>query len=150
MRLELTRFDFTEARTIGHLAILDAPEALDSQPTFTCFTLEDPVRAPGVKIAGATAIPVGRYRVRLTRSARFQRVLPLLDDVPGFTGIRLHAGNTAADTAGCILVGLRREADAILDSRAALDALLPHLEAVAAPEEIWIDVVDGRAAPKSA
>lgn len=142
MDLELRRFDFTEARTIGALAIVGG--------AFTCYTLEDPVRPPGVKIPGRTAIPFGRYRVRLTRSERFQRVLPLLEDVPGFTGIRIHAGNTAADTAGCILVGQRRDADAVLDSRAALEALLPHLEAVAGAEEVWIDVVDGREAQKSA
>lgn len=142
MLLELRRFDLTDAHTIGALTIVGG--------AFTCYTLEDPVRAQGVKIPGGTAIPFGRYRVRLTFSERFQRVLPLLEGVLGFTGIRIHAGNTAADTAGCILVGQRREADAILESRAALEALLPHLEAVAGAEELWIDIVDGREAPKSA
>ncbi len=142
MDLELRRFDCTETRTIGALTIIGG--------AFTCYTLEDPVRAPGVKLPGRTAIPFGRYRVRLIFSERFQRVLPLLEGVLGFTGIRIHAGNTAADTAGCILVGQRREADAILESRAALEALLPHLEAVAGTEEVWIDIVDGREAPKLA
>ncbi len=142
MDLELRRFDFTDARTIGALTIVGR--------TVTWYTLEDPVRAPGIKLPGRTAIPFGRYRVRLTFSERFQRVLPLLEGVLGFTGIRIHAGNTAVDTAGCILVGQRREADAILESRAALEALLPHLEAVAGAEEVWIDVVDGREAPKLA
>lgn len=146
MRLELTRFDFTDARTIGHLTIAAAPTATPPRESFTCFTLEDPVRPAGAP--GPSAIPVGTYRVRLTFSQRFQRVLPLLEGVIGRTGIRIHAGNTEADTTGCILVGLRREADAILDSRAALEALLPHLEAVAGAEETHIDVLDGRADPQ--
>lgn len=128
MDLFLTRYDLTPERTIGQLAIDGA---------FQCYTLEDTVRS-GPKIPGKTAIPYGRYRVVLTMSQRFQRVLPLLLDVPNFTGIRIHAGNTAADTEGCILVGAARDAHAVLHSRDALAALMGHLEAEA--DEIWITV----------
>jgi hypothetical protein len=149
MLLELRRDDFTDARTIGTLTIVPSGVWGHTMVTqgFTCFTLEDTVRAPGVKVPGRTAIPFGRYPLRLTFSERFQRVLPLLEGVIGFDGIRIHPGNTAADTTGCILVGLRREADDILDSQAALKALLPHLEAVAGIEEAWIDILDGRGSP---
>lgn len=154
MQLQLRRFDCTEARTIGMLIISYLPDEPGRPPSgntpFQCYTLEDAIRAPGVKVPGRTAIPFGRYRVRLTFSERFQHVLPLLEGVLGFTGVRIHAGNTAADTAGCILVGQRREADDILDSRAALEALLPHLQAVGGLEEVWIEVLDGRAAPAEA
>ena len=51
------------------------------------------------------AIPDGFYRLRMTYSPRFQEVLPILDNVVGRTGIRIHAGNTIAHTTGCILVG---------------------------------------------
>ena len=51
------------------------------------------------------AIPDGFYRLRMTSSPRFQEVLPILDNVVGRTGIRIHAGNTIAHTTGCILVG---------------------------------------------
>src|SRR5689334_5448235 len=108
---------------------------------FECFTLEDVVR-PGdiarVKVAGRTAIPAGTYEVRLTMSERFKRVLPLLLNVPSFEGIRIHAGNTAADTEGCILVGRERESNAIRASRAALEPLLVKLQTAGGPISITI------------
>jgi hypothetical protein len=100
-----------------------------------CETLEDAIReVPGQpvatwKIDGGTAIPAGTYAVTLTPSPKFGRVLPFLSDVPGFTGIRIHSGNTQADTTGCILVGQSREDAAILRSRdacAALQAKIAH------------------------
>jgi hypothetical protein len=57
------------------------------------------------KIFGKTAIPAGQYRCLNTMSARFNAIMPYIQDVNGFTGIRIHAGNTEADTLGCILVG---------------------------------------------
>lgn len=95
MKLRLKRQDYSDARTIGRLSI----DGVDF-----CFTLEDTVRT-GPKVPGKTAIPSGTYAVKLTMSPRFGRILPLLVDVPGFDGVRIHPGNTAADTDGCILVG---------------------------------------------
>ena len=70
------------------------------------YTLEDVVRAPGArKVKHETAIPAGTYRVTLEMSPRFKRLLPRLHNVPGFDGILLHSGNTAADSSGCILLG---------------------------------------------
>ena len=73
------------------------------------YTCEDKDRKleenPGAKIKGRTAIPRGLYRMTLSFSNRFQKMLPLLEDVPGFTGVRIHGGNTSEDTEGCILLG---------------------------------------------
>ena len=132
MRLRLTRRWFTDLSTIGQLYIDDVEE---------CFSLEDTMRASGAeKVPGRTAIPVGRYRIVMTPSARFQTVLPELLDVPGFTAIRIHAGNTDADTSGCLLVGRIREPDRISASRSALTALLPKIQEGLAAGEVWITV----------
>jgi hypothetical protein len=130
MELLLLREDLTPARTIGRLFVQQ------------CWTLEDQIRT-GPKVPGETAIPAGRYRVVLTPSTRFHELLPALLQVPGFEGIRIHAGNTAADTAGCILVGEARQADRILNSRAALvDVKRLIGAAVADGEDVWLTIQD--------
>jgi hypothetical protein len=106
---------------------------------FSCFTLEDRVREPGVKVQDETAIPAGRYRVVVDFSQRFQRRMPLLLDVPMFTGIRIHSGNTAEDTRGCILVGEWRAPDWVGDSRRAFARLFPLIEGT---EDLWIAVTN--------
>ena len=126
MNLRLIRRWPKATCTIGELLVDGA---------WFCFTLEDVERPE--KIPGETAIPAGRYKVIITHSQRFDRELPLLVDVPGFTGIRIHAGNTDADTRGCILVGKRTLENAIGESRAALDALMEKLRVQG---EIWISV----------
>lgn len=84
---------------------------------YLCDTLEDTVRPAGTKIAGKTAIPAGTYKVKKTMSPRFKKILPEILNVPGFTGVRIHSGNTAADTDGCLLLGLNKTKGAILDSQ---------------------------------
>lgn len=124
MTLRLTRVGRINEATPGFLTV---------DGRFLCWTLEDRVREqPGVpvaqwKVPGKTAIPVGRYGLRVTWSPRFKQMLPAVEAVPGFAGIRIHAGNTVEDTEGCILVGLRRQKDTVLDSRVALDQLLQRL-----------------------
>jgi hypothetical protein len=120
---------YSERSTIGALALGD----------FSCFTLEDRVRALGVKVPDETAIPAGRYRVIVDFSNRFQRRMPLLLEVPMFTGIRIHPGNTDRNTEGCILVGESRAPDWIGGSRAAFAALFPLIDAA---EDLWITLTD--------
>ena len=99
---------------------------IDGEPV--CFTLEDVVRPDGApKVYGETAIPYGTYAVVVNFSNRFQRDLPLLVGVPGFTGIRIHPGNTAADTHGCLLVGLERSPTSVSHSRIAFDLVYPAI-----------------------
>lgn len=133
MLLVLQRSDANDARTIG---------VLMAGAAFECYTLEDRLRPrDATKVPGKTAIPAGLYRVVVSWSPRFGRELPMLEHVPGFEGIRIHAGNDAEDTDGCILVGRRREADAILESRAALEALVPKIQAAEREDAgCWIDV----------
>ncbi len=81
--------------------------------------MEDKVRdlTKEKKVPGKTAIPAGTYKVALTYSARFKRMLPLLLDVPYFTGIRIHAGNTHEDTEGCLLLGENKVKGKVINSR---------------------------------
>src|SRR5918995_6072527 len=125
MTLRLMRDLSKDHVTFGTLFVDDVEE---------CLTLEDEIREqPGVpvsawKVPGQTAIPAGRYSMRLTMSARFDRVLPLLKVVPGFSGVRIHTGNCIDDTEGCILVGRRKSGTRIAESRIAFRRLMAALE----------------------
>ena len=102
-------------------------------------TLEDPEREE--KIHGDTAIPCGRYRVTITLSTRFKRPMPYIHDVPNFTGVRIHGGNTEADTLGCPLLGTVRTADGIRDCAGPNKRLMQYLESAAARrEDVWLEV----------
>lgn len=131
MELTLEREPSTVKATIGRLSVDGA---------FECLTLEDVVRP--VKIAGKTAIPAGRYEVDITFSKRFQRMMPQLLDVPNFAGIRIHAGNTDADTEGCILVGRKKASDDFISqSRNAFAKLYNQLaDAKEAHQKIFITI----------
>ncbi|NVN99294.1 MAG: hypothetical protein HXX17_08220 [Geobacteraceae bacterium] len=118
MKLEVVRFQCGATCTIGELMVDGEHE---------CWTLEDVVRPDGVKVYGETAIPFGTYPVVVTFSNRFQRDLPLVQNVPGFDGIRIHPGNTAADTHGCLLVGTGRTATSVTESRLAFNALFAKI-----------------------
>jgi len=110
MRLKLVRRYQGEQYTIGSLYINN---------NYVCDTLEDKVRhlsQGGEKVYGKTAIPFGTYQVKLTMSPKFKRLLPILVDVPQFTGIRIHRGNRAQDTEGCILPGENKVKGKVLKS----------------------------------
>ena len=81
-----------------------------------------------LKIPKKAAIPEGTYRVVTTYSLRFRKYLPLLVGVPGFEGVRIHAGNTSRDTEGCILVGQNLQVGKVLWSRITLEKLMKLIE----------------------
>jgi len=125
VKLRLERSPSAHGATIGELTVDGA---------FECYTCEDEVReiegqpVPSWKIKGATAIPRGTYGIVITPSARFSRELPLLVDVAGFDGIRIHPGNTSADTDGCILPGRTRTDRTVGESKAAFSALYGKIQ----------------------
>lgn len=85
--------------------------------------------AAEAKTPGRTAIPEGRYRIRLAHSAHFGRTMPYLQAVPHFTGVMIHRGMTARDTKGCILVGHNTLRGTLLRTRQTFDALMAQLAA---------------------
>jgi hypothetical protein len=119
MELKLKRDLLNESFTLGELFI---------DGIHFCYTVEDVVRHEGVKVAGKTAIPYGKYKVIINMSNRFQRLMPLLLNVKGFEGVRIHSGNTAADTEGCIIVGTVREPNGVSLSRICYTKLMTKLK----------------------
>lgn len=108
MRIEVRRISHSANGTFGVLSVNG------ERPIFTLEETEE-------------QIPPGTYPVELTYSPKFHRLLPLLS-VPGRSAIRLHTGNYPRDSAGCILVGMRRGQDMIVRSREALDPLILQIQ----------------------
>lgn len=137
MKLRLERQIFRNDCTIGELTV-DAQEE--------CWILEDKDRKveenPQAKVHGETAIPRGTYNVVITPSPRFQRDLPLLENVPGFEGIRIHPGNFASDTEGCLLPGKNHTDKTVTESRAAFNSLFAKIkDALDSGDTVTIEVV---------
>lgn len=143
MNIVVVRDDCNDRRTFGTMTF---PDGLVVQ------TLEDVVRPSGVKVVHETAIPAGTYPVTVTMSRRFGRLLPLISGVNQYEGVRIHAGNTTQDTAGCLLVGTSRgRYDNIVDSRRALEQVQKRIaEALVSPTgvcTITITLADQKEAP---
>lgn len=132
MKLTLKRIALRETYTIGRLYI-------DGE--YFCDTCEDKVRPNGQKVPGETAIPYGTYRIMITKSGRFKKMLPELLDVPYFSGVRIHSGNTAKDSEGCILVGRNTIKGQVTQSRATMDKLMAKLEPACLKEIVTIEII---------
>ena len=127
MKIKVDRIYKGESYTIGKMYL---------NGEYFCDTLEDAIRP--VKIPNETAIPAGIYKVEVTYSPRFKRNLPLLVDVPNYTGIRIHNGSNKDHTSGCILVGFNTSKGILSDSRKISDQLTSLLESLSEPIEIEI------------
>lgn len=118
------------------------------------YTLEDRLH-DGPKIPGETCIPAGRYQILMTLSVRFGRIMPQVINVPGFTGVRIHGGNTDKDTKGCILVGGGCKVGAgrdpmIHDCAPALQDVYAVIDrTTTAGFKVWIEIVNPSMVPKS-
>jgi len=122
MKLTLQRYLFAEDYTMGLLFI---------DGIYFCDTVEDKFRGndlKGKKVYGETCIPYGVYTVKITYSPKYKKIMPQIMDVPYFTGVRIHAGNTAKDSSGCVIVGIKSENGKVLLSRKTYNALMKRLE----------------------
>ena len=147
MELVLTRIAKRKGYTIGKLAIretVDDAYLAGHKLAYFCDTLEPTWRDyahGGKKIKGCSAIPEGRYAVVISYSPKMKKWLPILLGVPMFSGIRIHAGNTAKDTAGCILVGQNLKKGMVLNSNIWLHRLKQKIiEAKDRGEGVWITI----------
>ena len=147
MELILERIAKRKTYTIGRLYIRQ--QVMDeylpgTEDKYFCDTLEPTWRDyknGAYKVKGRSAIPEGRYAVVISWSQKFGAWLPILLGVPKFEGIRIHAGNTAKDTEGCILVGQNREVGKVLDSRKWLYELKQKIvEAKDRGEAVWLTI----------
>ena len=147
MELILKRIAKRKTYTIGRLYIRE--QIVDEYSTgyedrYFCDTLEPTWRDyehGAYKVKGRSAIPEGRYAVVISWSPKLKAWLPILLGLPKFEGIRIHAGNTARDTEGCILVGKNKLVGQVVDSRIWLHRLKQKIvEAKDRGEAVWITV----------
>lgn len=129
MRLTLKRIANRPTYCIGKLYI---------NGKYFCDTLEDTDRGldstmteeeiKKIKVKGETAIPTGIYKIILNYSPKFKKVMPLITNVKGYSGVRIHTGNSAKDTEGCLLVGKNTIVGRLTESRKMYDALFKRLQ----------------------
>ena len=141
MKLTLNRNTRSAESTIGDLLINDE---------FFCYVLEDFDRGltssmseaeiQQKKVYAKTAIPKGTYKVVITFSPRFKQYMPLLLNVKGFQGIRIHAGNNAGHTEGCLILGMTKSTNFVGQSKIAYSRLMAKLKKVEKTEEIIIEI----------
>lgn len=139
MRLTLIRIANRPTYCIGKLYI---------DGKYFCDTIEDTDRGLKdemsveeilkLKVKGETAIPTGIYHVFLTYSPKYKKQMPLIDNVKGYSGIRIHSGNTAKDTEGCLIVGKNTKVGMVTESRKTYNALFKEL--VKTNSKIIIDI----------
>ena len=141
MKITLKRIALKDTYTIGKLYI---------NGEYFCDTLEDKVRdlnKNGVfdngekKIYGQTAIPYGTYNVKWTYSNKFKKYMPLIENVPSFAGIRIHAGNSSADTQGCVLVVENKAVGKVLNSKNTVNKLYPIIEKACKNDSVTIEII---------
>lgn len=139
MRLTLIRIANRPTYCIGKLyidgeyfcdTIEDVDRGLDDK-----MTVEEILKK---KVKGETAIPTGIYPIYLTYSPKYKKQMPLVDNVKGYSGIRIHSGNTSKDTEGCLIVGKNKEVGKVLESRVTYNALYKQL--VKTNSKIIIDI----------
>ena len=141
MEMELIRTTLTPQSTIGELKINNV---------FECFMLEDCDRGLtkdmpiseiiSKKIKGNTCIPSGKYEIVVSYSNKFKKKLPLLDPVPGFSGIRIHTGNTPADTTGCLLPGKNKATNQVSESKVAFENLFEKILKAMESEKVFMTI----------
>ena len=142
MNIQLKRIAKKETYTIGKL-YLDG--------VYFCDTIEDKDRGLNQtmsindikkkKVYGETAIPTGTYKLVIDYSNRFKKNMAHILNVPGYEGIRIHTGNSAKDSLGCIIVGKNKVVGKVVESRNTYNQLFPILQKAFEEGEIKITIL---------
>lgn len=139
MKIKLVRIAFKDTYTIGKLyvdgvyfsdTIEDKDRGLDDSMTVREILNK--------KVKGETAIPTGHYNIEITYSPKYKRMMPLLLGVKGYSGIRIHSGNTSKDTEGCLLVGKNTKVGMVTESRNTYQRLFAMMQG---QKNITIDII---------
>ena len=130
MEITVTRKDYTDESTIGDFGI---------DNSFFCYSLELPW-GNGANVHQVNCILPGRYEVIIDQSARFKRLMPHILNVPNRDSIRIHVGNFARDTEGCVLLGLNKEANVIGNSVVAFNRFFPMLQTALTQGKVFINI----------
>ena len=135
LTFQLTRLHLKENYSIGNLYCtgvdLNGKNSRIIENQYLCNILEDKFRGNDLskcKVAGQTCIPEGNYQIIMSYSPRFDKELPLLVDVPFFKGVRIHSGNNANHSEGCLLPGVNREVGKVLDSVMYTDIIIHKIK----------------------
>lgn len=140
MKLTLKRIALRPTYTIGKLYIDDV---------YFCDTIEDTVRDLNKngkfdngekKVHSKTAIPYGIYEIKWTYSPRFKKYTPQLMNVPSFEGIRIHSGNTSADTEGCLILGKNKQVGKVINSRDTINKFYPIIKEACSNGKVTIEI----------
>ncbi len=142
MNIQLKRIAKKETYTIGKLYI---------DGVYFCDTIEDKDRGLNQamsindikkkKVYGETAIPTGTYKLVIDYSNRFKKNMAHILNVPGYEGIRIHTGNSAKDSLGCIIVGKNKVVGKVIESRDTYNQLFPILQKAFKEGEIKITIL---------
>lgn len=142
MNIQLKRIAKKETYTIGKLYI---------DGVYFCDTIEDKDRGLNQamsindikkkKVYGETAIPTGTYKLVIDYSNRFKKNMAHILNVPGYEGIRIHTGNSAKDSLGCIIVGKNKVVGKVVESRDTYNQLFPILQKAFKEGEIKITIL---------
>ena len=143
LHLRIIREEFTIQTTVGKMYI---------DGHFFFFSLEDTVRAFGIKVKGHTALPAYQYQVKLSFSPKYERMMPLIfnqndESVNAmgiqFSGIRFHGGNRHTDTEGCILIAKHRVTNQIIQGSLEKELSLKIAEAEKLGKQIALEIING-------
>ena len=94
-----------------------------------------------IKIKDQTCIPYGKYQILMTYSPKYKKVMPLVNNVKGFEGIRIHSGNTNKDTSGCLLPGFNKIKGQVINSRETFNKLYSLIQtAINNKENVTIEI----------